>query len=413
MDNKFDIRKGYSYSDYRRYFGAEYDRGEILGFKLNQTDLMDPNRQYWDLVDDKGRHKYFQLPKHVKPFTNFSPYCFNNILHRRPARTAILIVVSVGVASITCSFVGRSIFGRKDFDVDVKVIELDKAAINYQKWKANNPNKDISKELDVYTIANFAMGQTLYDATTEEAILKDKVMTIGYGHSDTNIIISHVLVDISNCFVQNYDKAMEESISFGSMSLTRFGKRDYYNDMGNKEVSAYVGEAKSSKECNWNGEAKDVYPSKDDYMAVAGKDPGTPFLYTINEETVLTDKVFDEDPVTGEKHFGNSKCLANKDDKGKITGYTIDMDLHNFKSVTRYAKRMTYLSGQTPDYFKNVHLQFVTDNDLHLQYSEVHEEYSIVLMNASGWFKTKFYYDDKARNIPNKTEAINYNNYPL
>ncbi len=416
MNKTLDIQKGHSYEEYRRYFAYEYDRGIVLAFSKSEKEYMDPSRQYWELKNKKGITKYYQLPKYVKAFTVFNPYCTRGVMHRVPARTALSILGGVAIASITCSFVGKTYFGRKDFDdVPVKVVDLKTAAIDYvQKYKG----KDVSN-LPVYQVASYAMGQSLYDVTYKEegtqriytANEKEKMMTIGHGHSDTYVIITHVLVDISNCFIQNGNKALEESISYGTMSLTQFGKRDYYNDLGNKEVSAYQGEAKSKDQCNWSDKTIKVYPTKDDYMAVAGKDPSQPFLYNISEETVLTDKVYDEDPTTMEKHFGNSKITANKDNKGEITGYTIDMDLHNIKGVTRYAKRMNYLSGKTPDYFKTVHLQFITDNELKIISSEVNEDYSVTLMPTTGWFKTKFYYGNDAINIPNKTESVDYSKY--
>jgi len=419
MNKIIDIQSNHSYSDYRRFFGYKYDKGKLLGFTKDQYEYMNPNRQYWEMKDENGVTKYFELPKYVKPFTNFSPYCFNALRHSRPTRNALYILGGLVVASISCSFIAQKFFGTNNFDEHVDAAKLDECAVKYYNWKKDGQKDptvdDITKDVkSVATLAGMAMGNFLYETISNPGVatLRDNALAVAHGHNDTNIIISHVLVDISNNFQQIGGVQMEEAVSCGSMSLTRFGRRDYFNENGDKKVYSYHGTPSSNTEVKWDNKSDKNFTEKE-YLDLVGKNPAQPFLYDITNETVLTDTVYDEDYDTGEKHYGNSSCVAIKENN-KIKGYKIELDLHNVKSITRYVKRMTYLSGQTPNRFNTIHMSFETDENLILRKSYVQENYVITMMQSEGWLDTRYYVGEKETKINKITppgESFDYSKY--
>lgn len=388
----FNIHVGHSLEEYKYKFGGLYDKCRLTYFLPSELEYMDKTRTYWAIKDKDDQVRYYELPRHTSVFR--PPVV---PIYRKPLHIGLLIVISTTLLSFTSLIVGKAVYGRKNFDDIPEVNPDDPTELLkfYDNWRVEHPTDDATKTFSVVQLANIAMGKLTHQT-------KD-YFTVGFGKSDTNILVSHVLVDISNAFICHGDNASEESISFGNQIVApKVSKRDFFVD---NKVTSYDGHASTSTSTTWNDNPTQVFPSKKDYMQVAGKDPHNPFLYLITDRTVLTDKVYDIDPDTQQQHFGNSKAICNADGT-----YTISLDLHNELAVTRYVKRMTYLSNKTPDFFRKVHLEFYTDNNLNLIESKVNETYSMVFMATSGSFKTRYYTKD-VPDIPNQKENFDYEKY--
>lgn len=396
-----NIQTGHSLEEYERYFGRLYDKGKIYSFKESEKKFMDPNRQHWKIKNENGEIRYYELPKYVKADDTRTAYSFNRVIHRRPARGALLILASTAVLSIGFFFIGRQVSKGQNVYPDVPLTELGEYVRKYNEWKETHPTEDITTDptFTLSDLANIAMGNSVFKNPEE----RRPTLTVGRGNTVTTALgFIEVHVDVTNSFIYKDGKALEESISFSENPLApKVGNRDY---LENDEVKRYQHEASSPTEVHWDGQLVSTR-SKDEYIALAGKKPDEPYLYVINNDSVLTDTVYDY--IDGNIHYGKSK--ANKVDGG----YEIYLDLHNKIAPANYVKRMKYLSGKDINPFYTIALTLKTDNDMRLISTHVDEKYYVEFGGSTeGHLNTYFYYDDDVVDIPSPTVEFDYSKYP-
>ena len=412
---KYKIIKGKTLYEYRYYFGDHYDKGKLLSYSKDEMWAMHPKRTYWEIDN-----KYYELPIGNR-FLHITPPSY--IRHRR-SKLIALSIIGGSIILATGSFYIGKVFYRSEPVPIIPSHDFKEAAINYKKYTESGI--EITERVDnISLLTAMAMGNTLYtcDGSGDNITANRRnFLSVGYGHTITDILITTVDVNISNAFIQKVDnnssgekaEILEEAISFGPPITPRVGHRDYRHvtedniDSGNTEL--FHGSASSSTSCDYDSK-KDFDYNRKEYMDKIGIDPNNPFLYVINNATVLTDKVYDIDPVTEKPHYGNSNIVKHADDKGEITSYTINLDLHNELSVTRYMKRMKYVSNLDPNFFNYITLTLDIDKEFKITKMSVKEKYNIVFVDTYGEVDTKFYYDE-VPDIPKIDEKFDYSKYP-
>lgn len=400
-----NIQDNHTLGEYQRYFSHLLAKGKLKRFSLSEKDKLNPNRQYWKITDDKGKTYYYELPKYIKPGSDKSAYSMSRVMHRRPARIALAIFAGVAIASFTSMAIGKSLQSGTP-DVPPQPLPdpkgLFKVMKEFRDWKEANPDADATSKYTVAELVTIGMANTLYDDTKYEETTatypRRPLLTVGYGNTITYVVIE-VRVDVSNSFTYKDGNALEESISFSSSGLApQVARRDFYIQTSDDDgkVESNTGTAVSSKtmkDDKWSDEIDRQYDTKDAYEADAGKTPDNPFLYSIDEDTILSDSTVTK--------------IEN--------GYSIDINLDPSLGTARYKLRMNYLSGKTPK-FKSVQLNFITDESLHFISSTVKESYAVPVeilgyVDTVGNLTTAFYYDN-VPDILDRTTPFDYSKYP-
>lgn len=400
-----NIQDNHTLGEYQRYFSHLLAKGKLKRFSLNEKDKLNPKRQYWKITDEKGKTYYYELPKYIKPGSDKSAYSMNRVMHRRPAHIALAIFAGAALVSFTSMIVGKNLQkGIPDIPPQPlpDPVGLFKKMKEFQDWQKDNPDGDATEKYSISELAEISMAITLYDADkydeTTATYPRRPLLTVGFGNTDTEVPLLpiKVHVDISNAFIFKDGNALEESISYSSSIMApKVGRRDFYTHVTDDDgrVDSNDGEAASSTtmvDNKWHDEFDRQYENKALYEEKAGKIPDSPFLYSINEETVLDDSI------------------ATKNNNG----YDIDINLDTVKGVIRYVKRMTYLSGKTPTKFYSVKLHFTTDNNLCIISSSVNESYDVEgALYTIGNLATNFFYGDSVPNIPNHVTPFDYSPY--
>lgn len=395
-----NIQTNHTYAEYQRYFSHLLAKGKIHRYALDETYELDPRKQYWKITDDEGKTYYYELPKYIKPDYSKSAYSTKRVLHRRPARAVIAIFAGVAILSFTSMVITRNIFVTPP--VPPQPIDLDamqKKLKEFQDWLKVEPDGDATKKFTVNDLANIAMANALYDSNSyhEEGgkgwYDRRPLLTVGYGGT---VSMSVIEVSVTNSFTYNGADALEESISFSDSILPivpKVGRRDFFVKESNT-VHSNSGTASGKTTIKWNAEDDKKEKSKDEYEEEVGKIPDNPFLYSIDEETVL------------------EGSIASKSNDG----YQITINLDVVKGVARYTKRMKYLSGKTIDRFKSVEITLITNNNLSLISQSVNERYDVHDdflggIDTIGKLKTAFYYDN-VPDIPDRVTPFDYSKYP-
>ncbi|MCQ2795589.1 MAG: hypothetical protein MJ214_05265 [Bacilli bacterium] len=400
-----NIQDNHTLGEYQRYFSHLLKKGKLKRFSLKEKDQLNPTRQYWKITDEKGETYYYELPKYIKPSYTKSAYSMKRVMHRRPARVALAIFAGAAFLSFTSMVVGKSL--NSSFPDIPPQPQPDPKGLfekmkNFQDWQKENPDADATTKYMVSDLITIGMANTLYDDQQYEVSTatypRRSLLTVGFGSSKTTVIpgVIEVSVNISNAFIFQNGDALEESISYSdNIMAPRVGRRDFYTHTSDEDgrVDSNTGDATSPttiSDNKWHSEFDRQYDNKAAYEEKAGKIPDNPFLYSIDEETVLSDST------------------ATKIDGG----YNIDINLDTVKGVARYVRRMTYLSGKTPTKFYNVKLHFTTDDNLHIISSGVNESYDVEsALYTIGSFATNFYYGEKVPNIPDPVTPFDYSPY--
>lgn len=395
-----NIQTNHTYAEYQRYFSHLLAKGKIHRYELDETYELDPRKQYWKITDEEGKTYYYELPKYIKPNYSKSAYSTRRVIHRRPARAVIAIFAGVAILSFTSMIITRNIFITPD--VPPQPIDLDamqKKLKEFNDWRKVEPDGDASKKFSVNDLANIAMANALYDSNAyhEEAgkgwFDRRPLLTVGYGGT---VSMSIIEVSVTNSFTYNGADALEESISFSDSILPivpKVGRRDFFVKESNT-VHSNSGTASDKITVKWSGEDDKPEVSREDYEEEVGKIPDSPFLYCIDEETVLE----------------TSTASKTSD------GYQITINLDKEKGIARYKKRMKYLSGKKINRFHEVIINLSTDNNLRLLEQKVNESYDVNddIMGSIptiGHLNTKFYYDN-IPNIPDRVTPFEYSKYP-
>lgn len=389
-----NIQEHHSLGEYQRYFSHLLRDGKLKRYPINQKNKLDPNRQYWKIKDEKGRTFYYEVPKYIKPESTKSAYSLSRVMHRRPARAALAIFAVTAIFSITSAVVTKKVFVPHHFpDIppqpEPEPEEMFKALHDFQEWHKENPKGDATKQYTLGELANIAMTATLYDANQYEegAYPRRPLLAVGFG---STLSIGIVKVSVTNAFIFDTQVALEESISFSDSWLPqvpKVGRRDFYFE-DKKKVESNPGTASSDIKITWK-DTVDRNFTYDEYVNQVGKIPDNPFLYSINENTIL-------------EGSGASKTSS---------GYQIDFKLDTVNSVVRYVKRMKYLSGKTATKFYGIKLSFTTDNNLRLISTHVDETYVVDgTFDTDGNLTTTFYYDDVPP-VPNRKDSFDYSKY--
>lgn len=395
-----NIQTNHTFGEYQRYFSHLLNKGKLHCYSLSEKNKLDPKRQYWKLTNKKGETYYYELPKYIKPSDTRTAYSLSRVAHRRPARIALAIFAGTAFLSITSAVVTRNIFSTHFPDVPpepVNLEDLQKQLKTFQDWQKEHKTGDATKEFSVAELSNIAIANALYNPETYVEVegaptySRRPLLTVGFGNTITNAAIMKVYVNVTNSFICDGINALEESISYSESAfglVPKVGKRDFYYANENI-VEAHAGEATSKIDAKWNEDVEKTF-TKDDYTTKVGKVPDNPFLYSIDEDTVLS---------------GSSA-------KKTSTGYDINIDLDRVKGVARYVKRMTYLSGKTVDRFYSVKINIVTDNDLRPITHEVKESYDVTPgLYTIGDLKTTFYYEDVPSLPEDVTTPFDYRPY--
>lgn len=372
-----NIQDNHTLGEYQRYFSHLLAKGKLKRFSLNEKDKLNPNRQYWKITNEKGKTYYYELPKYIKPGSDKSAYSMNRVMHRRPARIALAIFAGAVLVSFTSMIIGKSLKASPIIPPEpINPEGTFKLMHDFEQWHNENPDGDASKAFSVPDLATISMANALYDNTKYDPSTatypRRKLLTVGEGCSDTVAFGVHVTVN--NAFIFNGTDALEESISYSDHLLgPKDGRRDFYT-ANDGHVNSNGGVYENA--ISWNKDFDRKYDSVEAYETVAGKIPDNPFLYIINENTILSDST-----------------VSKTSD-----GYIIALNLDPKLSTSRYWYRMRYLSGHEVDKYYSVKLTFITDNNLLLSTSEVNENYDVDLLKlyTEGSLTTKFYYD----NIP-------------
>lgn len=383
-----NIQSNHTLGEYQRYFSHLLAKGKLHRFELNEKSKLNPKRQYWKITNEKGKTYYYELPKYIKPDDTKSAYSLSRVMHRRPTRIALAIFAGTAIVSFTSMIVGKNLKHNPIIPPEpVNPEGTFKLMQKFEQWHKENPDGDASKAFSVSDLATLGMANALYDKDkydpTTATYPRRKLLAVGEGNSDTKPLgLVEVYVTINNAFIFNGTDALEESISYSEQDLgPRSGRRDFYTS-SDEHVNSNSGIYKNTIEWNDYYDKDHQYKSVKEYIAAAGKIPDNPFLYIIDENTVL------------------NSSTANKIDNG----YSIVLNLDPKLSTPRYWQRMLYLSGHKVDYFESVQLTFTTDNNLFLLTNEVKEKYYVLddvtyllpSFPTTGKLKTKFYYE----NIP-------------
>lgn len=392
-----NIQDNHTLVEYQRYFSHLLANGKLKRFSLNEKDQLDPNRQYWKITDEKGKTYYYELPKYIKPGSDKTAYSMNRVMHRRPARIALAIFAGAAVLSLTSAIITKNLKSNPIIPPDPVNPEGTFALMqNFEKWHNENPDGDASKAFSVPDLATLSVANALYDNTKYDPSTatypRRKLLTIGEGKSATNAPLGIIVnVTIHNAFIYNGADALEESISYSKQFLgPQDGRRDFYT-ANDGHVNSNGGAVTDLDDgtIKWNSDFDRHYDSVEAYETAAGKIPDNPFLYIIDETTILSDST------------------VSKTSDGYVIALNLDPEL----STSRYWYRMRYLSGHEADSFKSVKLTFITDNNLLLQKSEVNEEYFVELgLPTTGELATKFYYDN-VPDIPAIDTPFDYSPY--
>lgn len=415
---KKHIAEGHTLQEYRRYFGFDYDNGRFVSYLPSEVKYMKPHRYYWKIKDEVGQVRYYELPpyirvktKHVKALTN---------IHRGAMWLGIILGSLVLLSSSYIALI--NIIFPKNNDPIIPLTDLESYAEKYLEWKSKPGSDDITKsEFSVATIAQMSMANGVFipkekTVNNKFEVKRNNYIAIGYGRTDTAV----VSVNIANMFMYKNGEAIEESISCGESLLledaTNSAVRDYfypncYANLGDHiegQVKAVTGknqsivyDGKNIKDvsCEWGSEPKNVYNTIDEYKSRAGKNPYEPFLYVVDDKTVLN----------------SSKAIKTSE------GYSISLDLEPSLSTGIYRKRMEYLSEKETLKFYSVHLDITTDLNLKILSSTVHEHYLVdggfgpikVPTDTTGSLTTNYFYDKcDDIDIPEYSTSFNYSNFP-
>lgn len=397
-----NIQENHTLGEYQRYFSHLLGKGKLNRYSLNEKKKLDPNKQYWKITNEKGETYYYEVPKYIKPDSMKTAYSMNRVMHRRPARAALAIFVTTAALSFTSALVTKRIFVPYYPPVPpADLNEIQKKLLKYQNWAKEHPGEDVTKssEFTVSDLSNAAMASALYDPssyTEATGYIRRTMVAVGYGTTTTSTALGPVVVDISNAFIHKNGDALEESISFSSSIFApQVGRRDFYTSNDNQVKSNQLLEATSSTVVTWSNKVDRTY-SKDDYIDTVGKIPDSPFLYTINDSTVL------------------EKSKMNK----TSGGYEIKIDLDKVIGVANYIKRMKYLSGKDTSNFTQVDITLITDSNLLLKSFSVEEKYEvdsgitiIGKVPTTGALTTRYYYDN-VPDIPEIDKSFDYSKYP-
>ena len=386
-----NIQTNHTLGEYQRYFSHLLAKGKLKRYSLSEKSKLNPKRQYWKITNEKGETYFYELPKYIKPGSDKSAYSVKRVMHRRPARVAIAIFAGAALISFTSAIVTRRL--NSNINVDPQPYDpsvLIEALKEFVDWQSEHEGEDATKAFSVSELSTIAMASALYNrpSPSNDEITRQPLLAIGSGKT---LSASFIDVYVTNAFIYQPDQheALEESISYSPIQLPivpHVGRRDFYL-VNDEKVESNPGVATSKVDATWN--EKDSEYSKEQYEEKVGKIPDNPFLYSIDNETVLS---------------GSSASKVGDE-------YHIHIELDTLKGVARYKKRMTYLSGKTATYFYYVKLDFVTNLNLRPISFTANERYDVdYSIPTDGTLTTKFFYDD-VPNVPSRRQSFDYSPY--
>lgn len=193
---------------------------------------------------------------------------------------------------------------------------------------------------------------------------------------------SGIIQTIYGTNIRYQDEYFNESIS--DSSLVHVAKRFYQKD---EKVAVYTGNVNTSHTATWSSDNREEL-TLNDFEAKWGKTLSRGSIYIISSKTVLD---------------GDVKFEDNK--------YKVTVELDPVKSVVRYVKQMSEMSGlsRNPE-FSSVKLEVTLNSDLkllNLNSTEVYDVWKFGKHTSTGTLNQTFYYGIEEK-IPDLNTHCNY-----
>lgn len=420
MNKQFNnIKTNHTYEEYTRFFGRRFRKGKLFDYSLDQKHLLNPKRQYWLIKDKDGNESYYELPYNIHPTNEFNRFSLRRIFTSKPfiSTASVICILGLGLASISLYGALKPVPKPIPVPPGPEPKPSDKLLNAFQAYLDRGEDP-----IPHFTIEQCGQIPILKFRKQTESNTAKSYLTVGYGKSKSYPIGLEVDVDISNSLIFDGLNSYEESIYYSESPMApRKGNRDYQYQADN-QVKQYQGESNKDRTCKYDNKPKGTYTIKEYAEDKAGKEVKDPFLYVVNENTVLTENNPDIDPDTKEVHKNSTKPTPIYDKDGKKTGYSIHLELHHELSVAyHYTKRIRYLSELDVNRFNYVTFDMVVDNQFNLVDSKVNEKY-VVIKNlpilgpievpTDGELHTRYYLNNVPK-IPDINTSFDYSKYPF
>lgn len=313
----------------------------------------------------------------------------------------VLLITGVALAGVIVGSLGGVLFSflLKNPQIDLSNIKTkednyDVEELQKSVQKDLQDGKDITKEYSLSEIAHYALDN-----------FKASKYSVAFGYGVANSAIN---LDIRNCTIRNDNLFMEEALSKSQPGIidVKVCQRDYQDGVNeDSPIKSYRGDLKDAETPIFDNPSLTDY-TYSSYKDVFGKTLDDPSVYVVSSKTILTDKVPQKDPSTGNDIYGNSRI--EKVD----SGYRLYMELSTLNGVTKYYKRMMNLSNSNVSVFNYVHLTYNLNDKFELISSYVEESYAAgigtIKATVLGNLTTYFFKDTTDYLIPDINNYISY-----
>lgn len=250
--------------------------------------------------------------------------------------TSIVVSLSVAGGIATGYYFGRDYFrpafNYGQYDVDTLEDDIDALYLRYQKTDASL----YLSTFEGYELVNIALKNYENEANNYSVVIGD-------------VNAAGVTQTVRSFNIKNGIDLYSESISHSS--LVKVAKRFYQSE---EIVDVFAGSKIGVESASYSQENKESY-GLDEFEEAYGKTFSRASIYIISSQTVLSQSVIDN---------GDS--------------ISIDIDLDPQKSVIRYVKQMSEMSGLSkPPTFDDIHITFTMDKSLTLLKSNIIEHYEV------------------------------------